>query len=102
MDLYQLIKTIDVIDAKNLSDKLEIEGIANHTDNVKEGFLYVAIKGYLTDGHKYIEKAISNGAVAVIVEDFKEDVDIPQFKVENSRIALSALSDIFLGIHPNQ
>ncbi|MDR7870979.1 MAG: UDP-N-acetylmuramyl-tripeptide synthetase [Tissierellaceae bacterium] len=95
MDLYQLIKTIDVIDRKHMIDKIEINGIANHTDNVKEGYLYVAIKGYLTDGHKYIEKAIENGAVAAIVEDFRDELDIPQFKVKNPRIALSALSAAF-------
>lgn len=101
MDLYQLIKTIDVIEQKDLEEKIEIAGIANHTDHVKDGYLYVAIKGYLTDGHNYIEKAMENGAVAVIVEDFKEDLSIPQFKVENSRIALSALSADFYG-HPSK
>ena len=101
MDLYQLIKTIDVIDTKYLSEKLEVQGIANHTDNIKKDDLYVAIKGYLTDGHQYIEKAIANGAVAVIVEDFIEDIEIPQFKVENSRIALSVLSDAFFE-HPSK
>lgn len=101
MDLYQLIKTIDVIDAKYMSEKLEIEGIANHTDNIKKGYLYVAIKGYLTDGHKYIEKAIAKGALAVIVEDFYEEIKIPQIKVKNSRLALSALSDAFFE-HPSK
>lgn len=100
MNLYQLIKTIDVIDTKYLDEK-EITGIANHTDHVEEGYLYVAIKGYLTDGHKYIQKAIDNGAVAVIVEDFKEDINISQIKVENSRIALSALSADFYN-HPSK
>ena len=101
MDLYQLIKTIEVIDSKYLEEEIGIIGIANHTDNIKEGYLYVAIKGYLTDGHKYIEKAIGNGAVAVIVEDFIEDIKIPQVKVENSRIALSALSAAFYD-HPSK
>ena len=95
MDLYQLIKTIDVIDKKYLEENIEITGIANHTDHVKDGYLYVAIKGYLADGHNYIEKAMENGAIAVIVEDFREDINIPQIKVGNSRIALSALSADF-------
>lgn len=101
MDLYQLIKTIDVVDTNYLKEEIEITGIANHTDHIEEGFLYVAIKGYLTDGHKYIQKAMDNGAVAVIVEDFREDLDIPQFKVENPRIALSVLSDAFYD-HPSK
>lgn len=90
--MYQLIKSIDVIDSRHLIDQIKIKGIANHTDNIREGYLYVAIKGYLTDGHKYIEKAIEKGAVAIIVEDFREEIPLAQFKVENPRIALSALS----------
>ncbi len=95
MDLYQLISKIDVIDRKNVDEAIDITGIANHTDKVKAGYLFVAIKGYLTDGHKYIEKAIENGAVAAIVEDFREDLKIAQYRVENSRITLSALSAAF-------
>lgn len=101
MNLYNLIKIIEVIDKKYIRDDIEISGIANHTDNVKKGYLYVAIKGYLTDGHKYIKKAIEKGAVAVIVEDFRDGIDIPQFKVKNPRIALSALSAAFYS-HPSR
>lgn len=101
MELYELIKSIDVLDLKATEEFVDIGGIANHTDNVKEGYLYVAIKGYLTDGHKYVPKAIENGAVAVVVEEFVEDILIPQIKVNNSRIALSKLSDTFFN-HPSK
>ena len=56
MDLYQLIKTVDVVDTRYLKDEIEIAGIANHTDKIKEGYLYVAIKGYLDDGHDFIKR----------------------------------------------
>ena len=95
MDLNQLLRKIDLKDKRNTKEDIDITGIANHTDNVKAGYIFVAIKGYLTDGHKYIEKAIENGAIAVIVEELREDLSIPQFKVENARIALSALSAAF-------
>lgn len=101
MELNQLIKNINIVESKNLTKNVEIKGIANHTDNVKSDYLYVAIKGFLTDGHRYIDKAIDNGSVALIVEDFKEGIEIPQIKVENSRIALSALSAEFYG-HPSK
>ena len=99
MDLYQLIKTVDVVDTRYLKDEIEIAGIANHTDKIKEGYLYVAIKGYLDDGHDFIKKALDKEAVAVVVEDFREDVYPPQFKVDNSRIALSTLSAAFYQHH---
>lgn len=48
---------------------IEISGIAYDSRKVKPGYLFIAIKGFETDGHKYIESAINNGAVAVVGED---------------------------------
>src|SRR5699024_9494033 len=59
-----------------------------------DGYLFVAIRGYVTDGHKYIQAAMNNGAVMAVVEEFV-DVDIPQIKVQNSRKALSIISSVF-------
>jgi len=67
MTLREIVKNIDCI----IPDKadIEIKGIAYDSRAVKEGYLFVAIKGYETDGHKYIDNAIKNGAVAVLGED---------------------------------
>ena len=95
MNLEKILKDIKIIDKKNCKEDLDIKGIANHTDDVKEGFLYVAIKGYISDGHKYTKKALENGAIIAVVEDFVLGMDIPQIKVENTREVLSKLSDNF-------
>ncbi|OPJ55158.1 Mur ligase family protein [Alkalithermobacter paradoxus] len=94
--LYELLKSIDIIDMKN-EKNVDVTGIAYNSKNVTPGDIFVCIKGYKTDGHKYIFSAISNGAVAIVVEDFQEGWDIPQIKVSNSRYALAALSDYFYG-----
>jgi len=44
-----------------------ITGITIDSRNVNEGDLFVCLKGQKTDGHEYIEDAISKGAVAVVV-----------------------------------
>lgn len=95
MLLKELVKELDIIDSRNYQRDLDIEGIAYNSERVKSDFLYVAIKGYITDGHKYINSSINNGAIAVIVEDFSDSINIPQIKVSNSREALSALSNKF-------
>lgn len=97
MLLEELINVLDIKDTRNYEGDLNIKGIAYHSARVKSDYIYVAIKGYITDGHNYIKSAIDNGAVAVIVEDFAEGVDIPQIKVSNSREALSIISDKFYG-----
>lgn len=101
MLLEELINVLDIIDTRNYEEDLNIEGIAYHSARVKSGFIYVAIKGYITDGHKYIKSAMDNGAVAVIVQDFIDDISIPQIKVSNSREALSIISDKYYN-HPSK
>ncbi len=60
--------------------------------------LFVAIRGYATDGHnKYIAKAMEQGAAAVVCEEAPEGV--PAVVVENSRIALAEIAANRFG-HP--
>lgn len=92
MYLDELIESLIIRDSINYKKNLEVKGIAYHSAKVEEGFLYVAIKGYITDGHNYVKSAEEKGAVAVIVEDFVKDCSLPQIKVENSRLSLSRLS----------
>ena len=94
--LYELLKSINVLESWNEND-IDVKGIAYNSKNVTPGDIFVCIKGYKTDGHNYILGAVANGAVAIIVEDFQEGWDVPQFRVANGRQALAALSDTFYG-----
>ena len=89
VELGQLLKTIKIKDVYNeIETNLTITGISYHSQKVKKGNIFVCIKGYKTDGHKYLSQAVENGAVAAIVENF-QNIGIPQAIVENSRIALA-------------
>lgn len=101
MKIQELLNELDVLEVRNPISYENITGIANHSMNVKNGDVYVAIKGYITDGHKYIPDAKSNGAIVAIVEEFNEDSDIAQYKVSNTREALSTISDKFYN-HPSR
>lgn len=48
---------------------IEISSIAFDSRKVSQGSLFVAMKGTISDGHDFIEKAIENGAVAIIYEN---------------------------------
>ena len=52
---------------------------------VEDNDIFVCIKGFATDGHKYIDKAIENGAKVIIIQD---DV-----KIQNENITLIKVSD---------
>ena len=68
---------------------------------VKEGSVFVCIKGVMSDGHSYAQKAVELGASTLIVED---DITVNSslvtiLKVDNTRKALSFMSAAYFG-HP--
>ena len=95
MLLENLLDVLKIIDSRNCIQNIEIKGLAYHSGRVEKDFLYVAIKGFITDGHKFVKNAEENGAVSVVVEEFVDGCNLPQFKVQNSREALSKLSACF-------
>jgi UDP-N-acetylmuramoyl-L-alanyl-D-glutamate--2,6-diaminopimelate ligase len=98
MKLKELLKSLDFIEARNINEEMDIEGIAYHSARVKPGFIYVAIRGYVTDGHKYIGQALDGGATVVVLEEFSEEYgQVCQIRVKDSRKALSRLAGEFHG-----
>ena len=75
---------------------LDITSIAYDSRKVVEGGVFVCIKGYETDGHKFAQAAVANGAAVIVAED-KIDVDIPVVYVENSRRAIAELACTLYG-----
>jgi UDP-N-acetylmuramoyl-L-alanyl-D-glutamate--2,6-diaminopimelate ligase len=71
---------------------LEISEIAYDSRQVKPGTLFVAIRGEMTDGNKYVNEAAGRGAAAVISEQEKPGALPPEFpwiQVEDARKALA-------------
>ena len=98
MKLKEILLGLEGLKAKGTLD-LEIKGIENNSKDVKEGYLFIAIKGFSTDGHQYVEKAIENGAIAVMIE---EGCDIKKMKIpENITIILSQNTREALAITAN-
>lgn len=76
------------------SNNIEVSGIAYASDKVVPGDLFFCVVGARFDGHDFAEKAVENGAAALVVERFLL-VDIPQFKVRDTRSALASASAAF-------
>ena len=66
------------------TDDIDIKDISQNSNNIKEGYLFVAIKGSNVDGHDYIDSAIKNGAKAIIVENNYSNKDITVIKVSST------------------
>lgn len=67
MKLEKIMQGIDYKLITGTSDQ-DINGISYDSRRVKPGELFVCIPGYKTDGHKFIDQALSRGAVAVLAE----------------------------------
>ena len=68
MNLGRIIENSGVVDFRG--DKaLEVSSICSDSRKVTEGSLFIAVKGFGSDGHSYIASAIGKGATAVVFED---------------------------------
>ncbi len=65
--LKNILKNISIKDILGDSD-IDINNIVFDSRIVKKGDLFIAVKGINTDGHQYIDKAINNGATAIVSE----------------------------------
>ncbi len=96
MKLDELLCGVAVKSAVALGE-LEIKEVRYDSRAVEPGDLFVAIRGFETDGHKYIAGAMEKGAVAVVCEEAPEGV--PAVVVEDSRTALAEIAANRFG-HP--
>ena len=73
---------------------VSVSGICFDSRQVKEGFLFIAVKGTQSDGHEYIGKAIDLGARAVICEKLPDSIveNVTFVTVKNSAQALGIIS----------
>lgn len=103
MKLEQLLNELEIIEIRNNQPDREIKNICYNSRVAGAGSLFVAISGYVTDGHRYIGNAINQGAAAVVHQDDLADYqpEISYIKVGNSRHALGILGSSFYG-RPSQ
>ncbi|MCK4244042.1 MAG: UDP-N-acetylmuramoyl-L-alanyl-D-glutamate--2,6-diaminopimelate ligase [Candidatus Omnitrophica bacterium] len=96
MKLKELIKDLKVEKITPLANP-DISGISYDSRRVKEGYLFVAIRGFKDDGHRYLSEALEHGARAVIVEKdtLLAKKNIAKIRVKDSRVALAILSSNF-------
>ena len=76
---------------------LEIGEVRYDSRAVRPGDLFVAIRGFATDGHQYIAKALAQGAAAVVCEE--AGAGVPAVVVADSRVALAEIAANRFG-HP--
>lgn len=94
MNLTDILDKIDYIDYTKNNDDY-ITNVTNDSRKIEKGGVFVAISGMEFDGHKFIDKAIENGANTIVVtQDTQKTEGINYIKVEDARIALAQISNV--------
>lgn len=100
MELKQILQGIEGIKAKgDLS--VEVKDITNDSRKVKEGSMFIAIRGFETDGHKFVKDVIKMNPSAIMIEegtDLKEVTKLESITillVPDTRKALAIASQNF-------
>lgn len=102
MELSKILNGIENCKIKG-SESLDIAQIEDNSKNVKQGCMFIAIKGFEHDGSEFIEEAIQNGAIAIMI-DVNSDMkgkklpdDITVVMVPDTRVAVAIAASNFYG-----
>ena len=98
MNIKNLLKEMDYLSYTG-GDDIEVSGITNDSRKINKNDVFVAIKGFTNDGHKFIESALENGASVVICENIPENVkDKSNFIIVSSpRETMAKAANIIYG-----
>ena len=102
MELKKVLIGLEGLKAKGSLD-VEINNLDSNSKNIKDGDMFIAIKGFSVDGHKYINDAIKAGAKVIMVEEGADlkGVELPEdvtlIMAKDTREALAICSCNFYG-----
>lgn len=91
-DLLTFLHDDSLLSLKNPT----ISSLEMDSREVKPGSLFICIKGYTVDGHDFAQKAVDQGAVAILAER-NLDLDVPVIVVKDTKRSMAVLADIFYG-----
>lgn len=94
-DLLSAIMVEEIIGSENK----EITSLECDSRKIKLGSLFVAVRGYNVDGHKFIPLVTLAGAAAIVCEELPERLEsnVTYIRVANSAIALGYLASQWWG-----
>jgi UDP-N-acetylmuramoyl-L-alanyl-D-glutamate--2,6-diaminopimelate ligase len=76
---------------------IDINAVQIDSRAVAQGALFIAVKGVAADGHQFITKAISQGAVAIICEDMpaEQTAGVTYIQVRSTAEAAGQVAHLF-------
>jgi len=96
--LSQLLPGVSVVEAPPTDP--DITGLCYDSRRLERGDCFVAVPGTHTDGHRYVETALRDGAAVAVVQR-RVGTAWPQVVVADTRRALALMSSAFFS-HPSR
>jgi UDP-N-acetylmuramoyl-tripeptide--D-alanyl-D-alanine ligase len=88
MNLHQVAA---IVGGSLVGKEARIQGVTTDSREDCKGKMFIALKGEQFDGHQFCQKAVQQGAAAVLVSKAVE-VEVPQVICDDSLLALQALA----------
>ena len=95
MKLKEIIQNIKIIRC-TADPETEISGVCYDSRKVQPGDLFVAVRGFSSDGHRFIPMAREKGAAAILCEEMPED-ESACVQTDDCRLGLALCSRDFFG-----
>ncbi|MDD4508416.1 MAG: UDP-N-acetylmuramoyl-L-alanyl-D-glutamate--2,6-diaminopimelate ligase [Eubacteriaceae bacterium] len=97
MNYHDLIKDSEIIEIRNGDREEPVTDVVYNSRKAKKGSMFVAIFGFATDGHEFIEDAVAHGASIVVHQADLEKYhpDVVYIKVTDCRKMLGRIANRF-------
>ena len=98
MNLSELLKNVEVLNIIGDAEA-EIKGVNIDSRRIEADHLFIAVPGTQTDGHRFINKAIEQGATAILCESLptKRTPDVTYIAVESTEDWVGEVATQFYG-----
>ena len=102
LPLFSLLTEVSVL-AQHGNPDVPISGLTLDSRRAGPGLVFCALRGTVTDGHKFIDQAVNQGAAVVVCEELPAELNpaTTYVQVPDSAAALGPLASAFYG-HPSR
>jgi len=87
MDIKILLSNI-----AETTEAFDVSGLSLNTKTLTKGDLFIALQGGKNHGAEYINSAIENGCIGVLIEGRDVDCGVPIIRIDNLKLHLSGLA----------
>ena len=98
MKLNEMLRNITPLQVIGDAE-MEIKGVNIDSRKIQHGHLFVAVKGTQVDGHQYIDKAIEQGATAILCETLPQTLTegVTFVQVADTEDAVGKVATLYYG-----